>query len=123
MNKNLLLVTYRSPSTAEQLAVELGVSLPYTQDELNHLENIGLMKKIADKYETAFFIISASAQDRMYAFAHEIAKSLTEKVTAILNTEDKLETPLRRAFNSSLQSAVEARWARILTLYDWMIME
>jgi DNA-directed RNA polymerase specialized sigma24 family protein len=61
--------------------------------ELNHLEYVGLMKKIGDKYETAFFIISAFAQDRMYAFAREIAKSLTEKVTAILNTEDKLETP------------------------------
>jgi RNA polymerase sigma-70 factor (ECF subfamily) len=123
INKNLLLAAYRSPSTAEQLAVELGISLPYTQDELNHLENIGLMNKVGDKYETAFFIISAAAQDRMYAFARGIAKSLTEKVTAILNTEDKLLTPSSRAFNSSLQSAVEARWARILTLYDWTIME
>jgi hypothetical protein len=123
INKNLLLAAYRSPSTAEQLAVELGVSLPYTQDELNHLESIGLMKKIGDKYETAFFIISASAQDRIYSFARRIAKSLTEKVTVILNTEDKLETPLSRAFNSSIQSPADALWARILSLYDWTIME
>jgi RNA polymerase sigma-70 factor (ECF subfamily) len=127
ISKNLMLAAYRSPATAEQLAVELGVSLPYTQDELNHLEYVGLMKKNAAKnieiYETAFFIISASAQDRMYAYARGIAKSLTEKVTAILNTEDKLETPLSCAWNGSLQSPVDARWARILSTYDWTIME
>jgi hypothetical protein len=123
MNKNLLLAAYRSPRTAEQLAVELGVSLPYTQDELVHLEQIGLMKKICNKYETAFFIISAAAQDRMYAFSRGIAKSLTEKLIAILNTEDKLETPSSRAFKSSLQSSEEALWARILSTYDWTIME
>jgi RNA polymerase sigma-70 factor (ECF subfamily) len=123
ISKNLMLAAYRSPSTAEQLAVELGVSLPYTQDELNHLEYVGLMKKNAEKYETAFFIISAAAQDRMYAFSRGIAKSLTEKVTAILEEEDKLETPLSKAFNSLIQTPVDALWARILSLYDWTIME
>jgi hypothetical protein len=59
----------------------------------------------------------------MYAYARGIAKSLTEKVTAILKAEDKLETPLSRAFNTSLQSPADALWARILTLYDWTIME
>jgi hypothetical protein len=121
ISKNLLLAAYLSPSTAEQLALELGIPLPYTQDELNHLKNLRLMKKTGDKYETAFFIISAAAQYRMYAFAQSIAPALTEKIIEIINTQDKLETPLSKAWNSSLQSPVDARLARILTTYDWTI--
>ena len=57
-----MLAAYRTPSTAEELSVEVGVALPYIEEELNALTENTLMKKNGKKYETNFFIISADAQ-------------------------------------------------------------
>lgn len=43
--KNILLAAYRTPSTAEELAVEIGVALPYMEDELKQLTEGTLLRK------------------------------------------------------------------------------
>ena len=65
--KNILLAAYRTPSTAEELSMELGVALPYMEEELRALVDATLMKKKGDKYETNFFIASAAAQEKINA--------------------------------------------------------
>ena len=42
--KNILLAAYRTPSTAEELAMEVGVALPYMEEELSALVEATLMK-------------------------------------------------------------------------------
>ena len=43
--KNILLAAYRTPATAEELAMEVGVALPYMEEELSSLVEATLMKK------------------------------------------------------------------------------
>ena len=65
--KNILLAAYRNPSTAEELAMEVGVALPYMEEELSTLAEATLMKKNGNQYETNIFIVSAEAQEKIYA--------------------------------------------------------
>ena len=37
LDKNIMLAAYRTPSTAEELSVEVGVALPYIEEELKAL--------------------------------------------------------------------------------------
>lgn len=78
--KNILLAAYRSPSTAEELAMEIGVALPYMEEELSSLVNATLMKKNGKLYETNFFIVSANAQEKIYTHLREIAPELTKAI-------------------------------------------
>ena len=85
--KNILLAAYRTPSTAEELAMEVGIALPYMEEELAALVNATLMKKNGRKYETNFFIVSAEAQEKIYAHLREIAPALTTAIIAALDYE------------------------------------
>ncbi|MBE6897128.1 MAG: sigma-70 family RNA polymerase sigma factor, partial [Ruminococcaceae bacterium] len=60
--KNIFLETYENPQTAEELALELGISLPYMEDELEFLVEEELLKKDGNKYQTNFKIISKEEQ-------------------------------------------------------------
>ena len=78
--KNILLAAYRTPSTAEELAMELGVALPYMEEELHALVDATLMKKNGNKYETGIFIVSAKAQEKIYAHLRGITPELTRAI-------------------------------------------
>lgn len=80
LDVNIMLAAYRTPSTAEELSVEVGVALPYIEEELNALTENTLMKKNGKKYETNFFIISADAQRK----AEEHLKTVIEPLTQSL---------------------------------------
>ena len=60
--KNIFLEAYENPSTAEELALELGIALPYMEDELNYLVREELLRKTGDKYDIAFRIYSREEQ-------------------------------------------------------------
>ncbi len=52
--KNILPAAYRTPATAEKLAVEVGVALPYMEEELENLVAATLMKKTAAGMKPTF---------------------------------------------------------------------
>ena len=60
--KNNFLETYENPQTAEELALELGIALPYMEDELEFLTREQLLAKNENKYQTAFKINSKEEQ-------------------------------------------------------------
>ncbi len=78
--KNIMLAAYRTPSTAEDLAIEVGVALPYMEDELARMVDATLMKKNGDRYETNFFILSAAAQEKIYAHLRGLISELTRAI-------------------------------------------
>ncbi len=84
--KNICLAAYRTPSTAQALAMELGTALPYLEDELTKLVQSTLLRKNGDLYETNFFIVSRRAQTRIYAHLASIAKEMTMAITQLLDT-------------------------------------
>lgn len=80
LDVNIMLAAYRTPSTAEELSVEVGVALPYIEEELKALTENTLMKKNGKKYETNFFIISADAQKKADEHLKTVIKPLTQSL-------------------------------------------
>ena len=54
--KNILLEASNNPSTIEELSIELGIALPYMEEEVELLHRATLLEKQGDKYITNFFI-------------------------------------------------------------------
>ena len=73
--KNILCEAHNNPSTAEELAMELGIALPYMEEEVEILYNAELLKKVGkDKYITNFFIVPAECQNKCFEYCCEFAE-------------------------------------------------
>ncbi len=116
--KNILLAAYRTPSTAEELAIELGIALPYMEDELNMLVEATLMKKNRDKYETSFIIVSGDAQDKI---AHSL-KMITPKLTnAIIDALEYRTSCLNSrgvVWHRGFQDYEDMKWTMLMRMAD-----
>ena len=64
--KNILLQASNNPSTLEELAIELGIALPYMEEEVEILKNATLLAQQGDKYITNFFILDRECQTDCY---------------------------------------------------------
>ena len=118
LSKNIMLAAYRTPATAEELAMEVGVALPYMEEELSTLVDATLMKKTGDKYETNIFIVSAEAQEKICAHVREIAPELTR---AIIDTmEYSIEWSNKNApdWHEGYQSYEDMKWAILMIEAD-----
>jgi hypothetical protein len=81
------------------------------------------MKRSGKKYETNFFIVSAAAQERMYAKLKTIAPELTAKLIEWFRLEDEAHTPLSKCWHESPQSPIDSRFARLMLLFDVEVLE
>ncbi|MBQ3598915.1 MAG: sigma-70 family RNA polymerase sigma factor [Clostridia bacterium] len=63
---NILLQASNNPSTIEELSIELGVALPYMEEEVEKLHQATLLEKQGDKYITNFFILDKDCQIEIY---------------------------------------------------------
>ena len=118
LSKNIMLAAYRTPATAEELAMEVGVALPYMEEELSALVDATLMKKNGNKYETNIFIVSAEAQEKICAHVRGIAPELTK---AIIDTmEYNIEWSNKNAPNwhEGYQSYEDMKWALLMIEAD-----
>lgn len=82
--KNIFLETYENPETAEELALELGIALPYMEDELEYLVREELLHKTGQKYEPSFPIVSRGEQRKVYEAGRAVQKPLTDKLCALI---------------------------------------
>lgn len=118
LDKNILLAAYRTPSTAEELAMEIGVALPYMEEELDVLVNSTLLIKRNNRYETNFYIFSASAQEKIYSRYREIAPLLTEKLIEICNIKNNWLDKNSPDWRFGNQPKEDMRWADIMSTLD-----
>ena len=116
--KNILVAAYRTPSTAEELALELGVALPYMEDELRILTNATLLRKNGKRYETNFMIISAEAQDKVNTHRMGIAKQLTEAIIDALEYRVKCCNENGAKWQGGYQPYEDMKWALLTDLSD-----
>ena len=114
---NIFLEAYGNPSTAEELSLELGVALPYMEDELEYLTRETFLIKKDGKYQTAFPIISSSAQEQIHVAkltaAPEIAKTLISFV-------DRLNEALIAkgyAYYGTYQDYESAKWSFLMLAF------
>ena len=86
--KNILLQASNNPSTVEELSVELGIALPYMEEEVNLLHKATLLEKNGDKYFTNFVILSKECRLDIYNALRRCSKErsrlLRELLTDIL---------------------------------------
>ena len=84
----IMLAAYRKPVSAEELSVELGVSMPYLEDEIEILEAAGLLERTGKKYQTNIVIFTEDFErDFEKNTAHcykEAADKAFEKVKELL---------------------------------------
>ena len=90
---NILCEANNNPSTIEELSIELGIAMPYMEQEVSILEESELLKKTDDgKYVTAFFIAPRECQqefnmlcsdfiDRNYKAIWELAGFAVEEAS------------------------------------------
>lgn len=64
--KNILLEAGGNPSTPEELAMELGIALPYMEEEIKLLTDATLLKKVGNKYLTNFWIAGKETQVKIW---------------------------------------------------------
>ncbi len=115
--KNIFLETYENPQTAEELALELGVALPYMEDELDFLVREQLLTKNENKYQTAFKIISEEEQRKKYDNNKKIQKMLTDKICELIDiyiNEDGSKV------NYNFVGYEAAKWALLVRTFDWL---
>lgn len=85
--KNIFLEAHENPSTAEELSLELGIALPYMEDELGFLVREEFLTKNGNRYETAFPIVSREEQRAWYEVRRRIAKEATPLITRYLDAK------------------------------------
>ncbi|GHU37609.1 hypothetical protein FACS1894105_10060 [Clostridia bacterium] len=121
--KNIILAAYRNPSTAEDLAIEMGIALPYMEDELNKLVDSELMKKNGDKYETAIFIVSAKAQERCNQYMATIAAELSALAIKTLEFRIKCYEKNGVKWHEGYQDYEDMKWALLMRKVDDLYFE
>ena len=83
---NILLATYYSPMTVEELSVELGVSAPYVEDELNIMLKSGLMKLLPKaRYQANIFIYTDSCDREITAKTKNLYDDYSKKIMQYTN--------------------------------------
>ncbi len=92
---SIVLATYYVPMTAEELSVELGVAMPYLEEEIEILEKAGVLFKSGNKYQANIVIITDDYEKEFVRKSsevyHEIANSVFEKVSTFLSPIRQLD--------------------------------
>ncbi len=116
--KNILLAAYEKPMTAEEIALDIGVALPYTQAELDDLVYHTLMKKVGDKYATRMYIISNEIQEKQYENLGKIAAPLTEKIIELLEYTVACRETDGLRWHDGYQAWEDMKWALLVWTTD-----
>ncbi len=82
---NILLQASNSPSTIEELSMELGVALPYMEEEVEILHQATLLEKQGDKYITNFFILDKDCQMEIYNGLRQGAKERSRLISEFMD--------------------------------------
>ncbi|MBQ3231271.1 MAG: sigma-70 family RNA polymerase sigma factor [Clostridia bacterium] len=114
--KNIFLETYENPQNAEELSLELGIALPYMEDELEFLVQEQLLIKEGNKYQTNFHIVSRDQQKEIFDANKRIQKPLTEKICAFVDAYAKENAKI----NVDFVGYETAKWALLIRMFDWL---
>lgn len=115
--KNIFLETYENPQSAEELSLELGIALPYMEDELEFLTREQLLRKNGNKYQTDFPIISKEEQRKEFETNKRIQEPLTEKICELIDLYIREDCS---KVNYNYIGYEAAKWALIVRAFDWL---
>ena len=81
---NILLAAYDRHRTLQELSLELGVSAPYLEDEINMLISEGLLSESKGKYVTSLPIFDDEFFDRFEKAVEPIIKKASDEISSML---------------------------------------
>lgn len=111
---NIFLEAYGNPSTAEELSLELGVALPYMEDELEYLTRETFLIKKDGKYQTAFPIISSSAQEQVHVAKLTAAPEIAKTLISFVDRLNEAFTVKGYAYYGTYQDYESAKWTFLM---------
>jgi hypothetical protein len=118
--KNIFLAAYENPQTAEDLALELGIALPYMESELEFLVNEQFLRKEGNHYLTDFHIVSREEQRAEYGKNKRVQEKLTAKICALIDTYVQEGGPKVHVGFIGYEAA---KWALLIRAFDWLQLE
>ena len=92
---SITLAAYEKPVSAEELSMELGVSMPYLEEEIEILEAAGILKKEGKKYQTNLVIITEAYEKELLKKTAHLYAATAKKIF----DETVLLLPKIREFN------------------------
>lgn len=115
--QNILLAAYKQPVTIEGLCMELGISAPYVEDEVDYLVENQLMKEVSKgSYQTDFVILSGQNAELGNKIYETAFPAYYQKLMAHLTSN-------RETLESSLCNPAGFSWERLLWVYLHIIPE
>lgn len=108
--KNIFLEVYNNPKSAQELSLELGIALPYMEDDLRYLTKQTFLENIKDKYETSFSIIGGEAQRRAFEANSETVAPLTKLLEERLDFINETGEKHGNRYYGPYQTYEEAKW-------------
>lgn len=85
ISQNILFACYNDMLTAEQISLEIGVSLPYIEDKLNELCEYELLKKDGTRYFTNIVIFTRDFANEVNAKTTELREKITTTLTEAIS--------------------------------------
>jgi len=116
--KNIILEAYHNPSTIEELAIELGVAMPYMEEEVAELEAVELLKKNGNKYETNMIILSKDAQKDIYIKRTSLAEKFFKTSCDIIKVISEDSKANNTVLLGGYQNFEELKWLFLLRITD-----
>lgn len=116
--QNIFLEAYGNPSDAETLSLELGIALPYMEDELEYLTRETLLAKQGQTYQTAFPMISRTAQEQVHLAQLTAAPDITNALTRFVDGLHDACLVHGYAYYGTYQDYESAKWTLLMLAYD-----
>jgi len=115
---NIVLAAYKNPMSIEELSLELGVSAPYLEDELDILQQYGFVRKTGNKYQTDFLIFTTE-YEKEYRKVVPATDICIEAVRCITELTESLLPKFRKIDFGIQLNDNELRWLIVnFTLLD-----
>lgn len=119
--KNILLQASNNPSTIEELSMELGVAVPYMEEEVDRLVSATLLRKIDNKYVTDFYIADKESQLNMYMAQRCNSKERSKIVDEI--ADDTISAIRRLGIVRNDMTDMDIKWWLVIHIVDYCISQ
>lgn len=121
--KNILIETYRNPSTAEQLSLELGIAFPYMEDEIELLLHSTLLRKNGNRYEYDGVMLSKETQTKIHARFLKKKSDYARAIREVVEMKKRYFEQKGVEWARSNQTEAEQRWSLIVYEYERVMMK
>jgi RNA polymerase sigma factor (sigma-70 family) len=83
--QNILLTCYNEPCTAEEISLQLGISVPYLEKDLQELCDTSVLVKEKNRYETDIVIFTKEFSSEVLAKTANYQKEIADILTGFLD--------------------------------------